>query len=1031
MNFATWSIRNPVPTILLFGLLALAGLWGFSSLPVQNFPDIDLPQVNVTLALPGAAPAQLETEVARRVEDSLATLPGLRHLRTTITTGRVSINVEFQLNKNLSDAVSETKNAVDQARGDLPNDVQPPIVIAQTVQGQAITSFAVASAHMDEEALSWFVDDTIARAVLAVPGVGRVERIGGVQREVTVEIDPVRLAGLGITAAQVSRALRQTQQESSGGRGQIGGSEQSVRTIALAREAAELAALPIALPNGRSVRLDDVATIVDGTGERTQAALLNGQPAVGFRVYRSRGYDEVAISEGVREAMAALSKADPSLTITQVFDITRFTLAQYRGSMHLLFEGAILAVLVVWLFLRDWRATLISAAALPLSILPAFAAMQWLGYSLNTLTLLALAVIVGILVDDAIVEIENVERHILQGKPVTTATTDAVNEIALAVIATTMTLVVVFLPTALMGGVPGLLFQQFGWTVVIAVLASLLVARMLTPMLAARFLRPKHRIEADGPIMRRYLVAVNWCLHHRKTTLVGAFAFFIASLAMIPFIPAGFIPQGDNGLSAVRLELPPGSNIERTLETAEQARAVLREIPGVVNVFAVVGGGGFGGGMGSVGEVRRGNMILVLGPRDDRPPQKEIDRMARTALQRVPGARFEVGFGGQGEKLQLTLAGSDRAALIASTRALERDLRTVGTLSNVTSTANLERPEIVVRPNAQLAAERGVTTASIGETLRVATSGDFDPLVAKLNLDTRQIYIRVRMPDAARTDLDTIADLRVPGRSGLVPLSSVADITLENGPVQIDRYDRSRYVNVSADLNGTPLGAALNQAMTLPAITSLPDSVRMIRTGDAEFVTELFRGFNLALVTGFLCIFCVLVLLFRDFLQPVTILSAIPLCAGGAFLALLVGRIELGVPAMIGLVTLMGIVTKNSILLVDYAITGLRQQGLGVHEALIEACHKRARPIVMTSIAMIAGMTPIALGFGEDASFRQPMAVAVIGGLVTSTALSLLVVPVVFVYIGRFEEWLAHFKRKPGASPTVAPTVAPSSPPAE
>jgi len=1026
MNFATWSIRNPVPTVMLFALLALAGLWGFARLPIQNFPDIDLPAVNVTLSLPGAAPAQLETEVARRVEDSLATLQGVRHIRTTITTGRVNFGVEFQLNKNLSDAVTETKNAVDQTRGDLPSDVQPPTVTAQTVNGQAFISFAVASSVLNEEALSWFVDDTVARAVLTVPGVGRVERIGGLSREVTVEIDPVRLTGLGITAAQVSRALRQVQQETSGGRGQVGGAEQAVRTIALARQAAELGALPIVLPNGRSIRLDEVATITDGTGERTQAALLNGQPAVGFRVYKSRGYDEVAISDGVRQAMQTMAKNDPTLTITPVFDVTNFTRDQYRGSKHLLFEGAILAVLVVWLFLRDWRATLISAAALPLSILPAFAVMQWLGYSLNTLTLLALAVIVGILVDDAIVEIENVERHVLMGKPVEKATEDAVNEIALAVIATTMTLVVVFLPTALMSGVPGLFFQQFGWTVVVAVLASLLVARMLTPLLASRFLKPKHRADdANGPVMQRYLKAVEWCLHHRKTTLAGTALFFAVSIALVPFIPTGFIPQSDSGLTNVRIELPPGSNLVRTLETAEHARTVLRGLPGIKDVFTTIGGGAFGGGGGASGEVRRAQLLLILTPRDERPPQREIDMAARKALQQVPGARFDVGFGGQGEKLQLTLASADRAALVTSVRALERDLRTIGTLSNVTSTANLERPEIVVRPNPQLAAERGVTTASIGDTLRIATSGDFDPNVAKLNLDTRQIYIRVRMPETARADLETISDLRVPSRNGLVPLSSVADITLENGPIQIDRMDRSRYVNVSADLNGTPLGEALSKARASAAITGLPDSVRMITTGDAEFATELVRGFNVALITGFLCIFCVLVLLFHDFLQPVTILSAIPLSAGGAFFALLIGRIELGVPAMIGLITLMGIVTKNSILLVDYAIINTRERGMPIYEALIDACHKRARPIVMTTLAMIAGMMPIALGFGADASFRQPMATAVIGGLITSTALCLLVVPVVFVYVARFEAWIGRRFGKHGAASPPAPAPQP------
>jgi multidrug efflux pump subunit AcrB len=534
---------------------------------------------------------------------------------------------------------------------------------------------------------------------------------------------------------------------------------------------------------------------------------------------------------------------------------------------------------------------------------------------------------------------------------------------------------------------------------------------MITPMLAARFLKARHIPEETlGPVMRRYIHAVEWCLTHRKSTMIGALIFFVASISLVPFIPSGFIPQGDAGMTNIRVELPPGSNLARTLETTEQVRAVVTQIPGVKDTFAVIGAGTFGTGSG---EVRRGGVLVVLGPRGERPVQKEIERQMRTALLQVPGAKFDIGFGGQGEKLQLTLTSADRNALMASTRTLERELRTIGSISNVNSTANLERPEIVVRPNLQAAAERGVTTAAIGETLRIATSGDFDPQVAKLNLDTRQIYIRVRMPDEARTDMNTISNLRVPARNGLVPLSSVAEITLENGPIQIDRYDRSRYVNVTADLNGMPLGAALEAANKSQAIAGLPDSVRVIRTGDAEFVSELFRGFGLAMIIGFVCIFCVLVLLFRDFLQPITILSAIPLCAGGAFLALLISRTELGLPAMIGLVTLMGIVTKNSILLVDYAVMGVKDHGLSVHAALLEACRKRARPIVMTTVAMIAGMVPIALGLGADSSFRRPMAIAVIGGLITSTALSLLVVPVVFVYIARFEDWVGSLRKKP------------------
>jgi multidrug efflux pump subunit AcrB len=1007
MNLATWSIRNPIPAILLFVLLTLAGLWGFRALPIQSFPDLELPTINVTLVQPGAAPAQLETEVARKVEDSLATLSGLRHLRTSITDGQVAVIVEFELEKNLSDALIETKNAVDRVRSDLPTDLEQPTVSAVNVVGDPIQLFSVASTRMDEEALSWFVDDTVAKAVLGVPGVGRFERVGGTQREVRVEVDPVRLAALGVTAADVSRALRQVQQESSGGRAQLGTGEQSVRTIATVRQASELDAFPIALPGGREVRLDQVATIRDGIADRTQAALLNGEPVLGFRVYRAKGFDETRVAEGVREALARLKAGDSSLRFTAVSGSVGYTLEQYAGSMAMLYEGALLAVLVVWVFLRDWRATVVAAAALPLSILPTFAAMAWLGYSLNTLTLLALAVVVGILVDDAIVEVENIERHSRKGKPILQATADAVTEIALAVVATTISLVVVFLPTALMSGVPGLFFQQFGWTAVIAVMASLLVARLLTPMMAAYLLKPHAgRERPDGRIMRWYLSAVTWCLAHRRTTVLAAAGFFAASLALVPWIPTGLVPPSDRGYTSVNVELPPGSSLQNTVEVLEMARMALADVPGISSVFTTVGDSSdAGGGMQQAGEVRRGALTLTLAPRGERAPQVEIENAIRQKLLDVPGARFTLSSGGVGEKLQLILASDNNAALKASAQALERELRSVG-LSNVNSTASLERPEIVVRPDVRRAAERGVTTAAIGDAVRVATSGDFDAQVARLNLDNRQLYIRVRMPDSARENLETIADLRVAGRDGLVPLASVASIAVESGPSQIDRYDRLRYVIVSADLGGMPLGDAVAAAMASPAVKSMPSSVRLIEAGDAELAAELAAGFGMAIVVGVLCVFSVLVLLFKDFLQPVTILSAIPLSLGGALVALLIARSELDVPAMIGLVMLMGIVTKNSILLVEYAVVGMRDRAMSLPDALIDACHKRARPIVMTTVAMIAGMLPVALGLGADASFRQPMAIAVIGGLITSTGLSLLVVPVVFTYVDGFERWL-------------------------
>ncbi len=1009
MNFATWSIRNPIPSILLFALLALAGLWGFQKLPTQDLPDLDLPMVTVALSQPGAAPAQLETEVARKVEDALATLSGLNHLSTSVTDGLVSIQVQFVLEKNLSDALIETKNAVDGIRSDLPPDLLQPTVSASNSVGAPVLTYAIVSSRLSEEQLSWFVDDTVAKTVLGVSGVGRFERLGGIEREVRIEVDPLRMSALGITAADVSRALRQVQQQSSGGRGQLGGEEQSVRTIATVRQASELAGLRISLSNGTSFRLDQIATIIDGQADPTHAALLDGKHVVGFSVYRARGFDEVRLAEGVREALAGLQQADPALSLTEISGSVGQTLEQYEGSMAMLYEGAILAMIVVWLFLRDWRATLIASTALPLSILPAFAAMAWLGFTLNTVTLLALAVVVGILVDDAIVEIENIERHRHMGKSIREAAEDAVTEIALAVMATTMSLVVVFLPTAMMSGIGGLVFKQFGWTAVIAVLASLLVARLLTPMMAAYLLKSEPIPEKeDGRVMRWYMATARWCLKHRKTTLGGAVIFLAASLALVPFIETGFIPASDSGTTTVSIELPPASSMGDTLAVAESARKAVSDVDGIAHVFATVGTAQSAGPGGSrAGEVRRASLTLTMGPRGDRPSQQVIEKAVRERLLNVAGARFAVGGGGPGEKLSIILASDNAEVLKASAEAVESELRDVKGLTGIASTASLERPEIIIRPDPERAAERGVTTAAIGDVVRVATSGDFDSQVARLNLDNRQVYIRARIPDAARQDIDTIGNMRVPGRDGPVPLASVATLSVESGPAQIDRHDRLRNVTISADLGGTALGTAQAAAANLPSIKSLPSSVKVVEAGDAEIVAELGAGFGMALVVGVLCIYCVLVLLFRDFLQPITILSAIPLSIGGAFLALLVTRSQLSVPSMIGLVMLMGIVTKNSILLVEYAVIGMRDRGLSVHDALLDACHKRARPIVMTTIAMIAGMLPIALGLGADSSFRRPMAMAVIGGLITSTALSLLVVPAVFLYVDKFEKWLA------------------------
>jgi multidrug efflux pump subunit AcrB len=1005
VNFATWSIRNPIPSILLFVMLTVAGIYGFKNLPIQNLPDIDLPSVVVSVSLPGAAPLQLETEVARKVENSIATVSGIKHMSTSITDGLVSINVQFFLEKRLSDALIETKDAVDHVRADLPADVLPPTVSAVTVGAAPLMTFTISSSKMNEKELSWFVDDTVGKTLLTVAGVGKFERLGGVDREVLVDVDPARLTALGATAADVSRALGLVQLESSGGRAQLGNVEQSVRTVATVQKPADLDALPIALADGRSLRLDQVAAVKDSYAERQQAALLDGKPVVGFRVYRAKSVDETTVAKNTAAALDKLKTAHPDLVVTPVNNTVDYTMEQYDGSMHMLYEGALLAVIVVWFFLRDWRATLISATALPLSIIPTFAAMHWFGFSLNTLTLLAQAVVVGILVDDAIVEVENIVRHKRMGKSVLKSAEEAVEEIALAVIATTFTLIVVFLPTSLMGGVPGLFFREFGWTVVISVFVSLMVARLLTPVMAVWFLKPDHEGEPpDGKIMTGYLHAVRWCLSWRKTTVSLALVFLAVSLFMGTKLPSGFLPAGDIGYTTISIELPPGNSLDNTLATAEESRKKVEDIKGIKHIFTTVG---VAGQQQAAGEVRKADVMLVLTPRGTRPSQQDIEKEVRKRLETVAGARFTVsGGGGPGSKMSILLSGDNATALKTVAQALEDELRNVPGLGNINSTASLQRPEILVRPDFARAAELGVTTADIADTVRIATAGDFDQQLSKMNLDARQIYIRVRMPEAARHDLSAIENLRIPARGGLTTLSTVADVSMSTGPSQIDRYDRHRYVTVSADLGALPLGDALAMAKALPAIKNMPSGITQIDAGDAEFMNELFAGFGMAMVTGILCVLCVLVLLFKDFFQPVTILAALPLSLAGSIIALLLTGGQVSLPALIGIIMLMGIVTKNSILLVEYTITGMRLRGLSRTEAVLDACHKRARPIVMTTIAMIAGMLPIALGYGGDASFRQPMAIAVIGGLVSSTALSLLVVPVAFSYINGLEVWL-------------------------
>jgi len=1019
MSVSTWSIKNPVPSILLFVMLTVLGVVGFKAMKVQQFPDIDLPTIVIAASLPGTAPAQMETEVARKLENSLATLQGLKHIYTKVQDGAVTVTAEFRLEKTTQEALDEVRDAVARIRSDLPSDLREPVITKVDFSGLPILTYTVSSTRMDDEALSWFVDNEATKRLLAVRGVGAVARVGGVTRQVRVELDPARLMALNVTAADISRRLRDVQQEAPGGRTDLGGAEQSVRTIATVQSAQALGALELGLADGRRLRLDQVATVIDGVGERRSAALLNGQPVVGFEITRARGAGEVDVAKGVVKALAELRAAHPDVTLTEAFNFVDPVIENFNGSMTLLIEGALLAVLVVWAFLREWRATLVSAVALPLSAIPTFAVMHWMGFSLNTVTLLSLSLVVGILVDDAIVEIENIMRHMAQGKRPLEAAREAADEIGLAVIATSFTLISVFLPTAFMGGVPGKFFVQFGWTAAIAVFFSLVVARMLTPMMAAYMLQPPKKAHADPKWMPGYLAIARWCLTHRVKTLLATTLFAVGSCTPLftGNIAGAFIPPDDLSQTQVYISLPPGSTFSQTLAVAEQARQIVQKNPHVKLVYSAVGGGSAGGdpfAPQGAAEARKATLTINLTPRDERAglSKQAIEGDLRRALEALPGARFNVGLGGSSEKYILVLAGEDGEALIAHAQVVEQELRTIAGIGQVTSTSSLQRPELVVRPDAARAADLGVTSAAIADTLRIATAGDYDQALSKLNLSQRQVPVVVKLPDAARQDLALIERLGVPGAKGPVPLGNVATLELASGPAQIDRYDRLRNINFEIELNGMALGKVQALSDALPSLQKLPPGVIKTTIGDAEAFGELFTSFLLAMLTGVACIYIVLVLLFHAWVQPATILAALVLSIPGAVLALFITRTDLSMPAMIGMIMLMGIATKNSILLVEYAIMAMRDRGLNRWEALLDACHKRARPIIMTTIAMGAGMLPIALGFGTDPSFRAPMAIVVIGGLITSTFLSLLVVPVVFTYVDDMVQWFARQWRR-------------------
>ena len=1035
-NISAWSIRNPIIPLVMFVGLLFAGLLSFSRMSVQNDPDIEFPVVIVAISQPGAAPSELYTQITEKVESAVASVEGVDVVTSKVTEGSSVTAVRLDIGEDVNVAVNEAKAAVDQIRGNLPEGILEPRVFKQATSSNDIVNFAVSADDMTMEQLSWFTDDVVTKRLLAVPGVAAASRRGGVDREIRVTLDPARMQALGVTAAQINLTLRQTNVDAGGGQAQIAGSRQSVRVLGNAASAYQLSQQQLALGGGRSVKLSDVATVTDGSSEIRSIAKVNGRPVVTFGIQRARGESDVEVYDASRKVLDEIEAENPGIRFTELFNSVTYTKYHYESSMAAMIEGAILAVVVVFFFLRDWRATIISAIAIPLSAIPTFWFMDMLGFSLNSMSLLALGLVAGVLVDDAIVEIENIVRHMRMGKTAYQASIDAADEIGIAVVATTFSIAAVFLPVGLMPGVAGQFFKNFGLTVVAAVLMSLAVARMITPLIAAYFLREHGQQDhASGPWMQRYTRILEWSIDRRKAVAyrdtrqarygkvnilhriaarfldhriwimgVGLLSL-VLTVVMFAITPMQFFPNTNLDFSMVRLEMVPGTTLRQTEEVSDRVVAILRGEQEVETILQNVGEGS-------------GTFYVTL--RDDRVRKsQQFEREVAIKFQQIADAR--VNFqqmqqgppGGSGRDISVMLSGSDPELLDRTALALVEEMKSLDTIRSPRVEADLQRPELIITPRADLAASLGVTTAALSQAIRIATIGEIDMNAAKFSLSDRQVPIRVKLPEQSRNRLSTIENLPVPTASGgSVPLSRVAEIRFGAGPTAIESYDRLRRVYIGADLApGAEKGVADQQIEKLPLMQNLPSGVSNRKAGSEKFLEELLRDFGIALGTGVLSVFAVLVLLYRRLMSPLVNMGSLLLAPLGGLIALKLLGQPISLPVFIGILMLFGIVAKNSILLVDFALEEM-ERGKTRFEAIVEAGKKRAQPIVMTTVAMTAGMIPTAISLSGDGAWRAPMGTVVIGGLLLSTLLTLLIVPAGFSLAAGIERRLGPKLRR-------------------
>jgi hydrophobe/amphiphile efflux-1 (HAE1) family protein len=1007
MNISAWAIRNPLPSILLFIILVTAGLYSFSRLPVTYFPTIDEPAVNVIIDQPGGAPSELETEVTRLVEDAVASLAGVEEIKSTVTQGRSVTAVEFELGVISPDrAMGDVRDAIAKIRSDLPDGIDEPVIERGEEEAQAVVTYAVASQDMTVAELSWFVDDVVARHLQGLKGVGRIDRVGGADREIHVELDPSRLQALSLTANAVNESLIAGQLDRSGGRSNLNGRERALTTAAAAQTIAELGDSRILLSDDASVKLEEVGSVQDTIAETRAFATLDQEDVVGFAVYRSKGSSELAVAEEVAAALEKLHLEQPSIRFKLVDDNMSYTAGNYNSAMHTLYEGAALSIVVVFLFLRDWRATVVAAIALPLSIIPAFFAIDLLGFSLNILSLLAITLVTGILVDDAIVEIENVVRHRDMGKSAYRAALDASDEIGLAVIAISATIMAVFTPVGFMSGVVGLYFREFGLTVAIAVFFSLLVARLITPIMAAYIMTntPPSHIRR-GRLVSTYEGLLKVSLRWRWITFGSAFAAFVLALYALISLPTAFLPEEDTGRLTLSVELPPGAALQETRAATDEIAALIRRDSAVEGVFVRAGSSTAG-----QEDVRYAVVLIDLLHKSERDRSSfSIQADLEKALSSISDVRLRFLNTRGGRDISFAVLSADGALAQRAADNILQELTADRNFVNPAADNAATRPELRVKIDADKASTIGVSPAELARTIRVSTVGDVDSRLPNFIDGGRQIPVRVLLQTYARDDLPTLEMLSVPTTRGMsVPLSSVADVSFDERVAAIERFDRQRRIEISADMaDGMTSGQGLDRLTQLDSVKNLPPGVRIQATGDSDTEGEVFSSFAVAMGSGVMLVLVVLILLFGSVLAPWTILASLPLSIGGVAAGLMLSGNAVSLPVVIGILMLMGIVTKNAIMLLDFAIER-EAHGLSRVDAIVEACSERVRPIIMTTFAMIGGMAPSALGVGDGGEFKAPMAIAVIGGLLVSTVLSLIVIPSLHLIMSDFGDRTAR-----------------------